>query len=421
MKFKVLTEEWTGALAVVSSIAPKPIDNVGTAGYLCVVRGEKCFLYSEGGQQRMRVQVPIFDAEGEGSFVFPARAHGDLRYVDGSVEFEAGEDQEAHVVWCRRQTGGSKGGGVHKIVTFSPTVLRSLDEDFSSAQKTASLPVVVLKEALSMTRPYLADLKEKGVKDECLNLQQFGVDGGEEGNGFMLGTSMNRTSYFYSPDLEGASLSVYAPRIPLLLGFLARSTGNVDVYQNENSTYFMNSDEQVLGWSNQAFPRSKFGFYGLSLDKHILKIPKAILEKELRYVRSTLPGDKNKAFWRYDHKASVVTISASNSVGSEVDSPPIDVVPLVAGDDRCWSDGSSSKKSSVECNVNLDLMIQLIDGAKHPRDVVLGMGLGKNGKQYMFRVIEEYVIDEAGKYVEKPAVGQKVFECRTVRYVSAKQ
>lgn len=421
MKFKVLTAEWTGALAVVSSITPSAVDALGTSGYLCVVRGEKCFLYSEGDRQRVRVQIPVFDVEGEGAFVFPTGPHGDLRYVDGAVEFEAGEDQEAHVVWCRREAGRTKAGGVHKIVTFNPSMLKSLDADFGKAEKTATLPVVVLKEALNMTRPYLSDPKEQGVKPECVNLQLFGADGDAEGNGYMLGCSMNRTSYFYCPELEGTSLSVYAPRIPLLLGFLSRSTGKVEVYRSKNSTYFMNSDEQVLGWSNQDFKASQFGFYGLALDKHVLKVSKASLEKELRYIRSTLPADKNKAFWRYDHKANALTISASNSVGSEVDSLPIDVTPLVAGDDRCWGDGSQGKKSSVECNVNLDLMIQLVEGTKHPRDVVLGIAQTKNSKQYMFRIIEEYFIDEGGKYVEKPAEGQGGFQCRTVRYVPSKQ
>jgi hypothetical protein len=420
MKFKVLTSDWTGALALASAITPSAVDAKGTAGYLCVVRGEKCFLYSEDGRQRFRVPIPVFDVEGEGAFVFPTGAQGDLRYVEGWVEFESGEDGGANVVWCRRDTGGSK-GGIHKIITFSPNALKSLDADFSKAEKTGSFPVAVLREALSMTRPYLSDPKEQGVKPECVNLQLFGSDLDADGNGFMLGCSMHRTSYFYSPELEGRSLSVYALRIPLLLSFLSRSTGMVEVHRTENSTYFMNSAEQVLGWSNQDFPPSKFGFYGLALDKHMLKISKASLEKELRYIRSTLPADKNKAFWSYDHKASTLTVSASNSLGSEVDSLPITVTPLTSGDDRCWGTGDLGKKSDVQCNVNLDLMIQLVEATKHPRDVVLGIAQTKNTKQHLFRVIEEYFIDGNGKYVEKPSEGQEGHQCRTVRFVPSKQ
>ena len=420
MKFKVLTHEWTGALALASSITPSAVDTRGTSGFLCVVRGDKCFLYSEDGRQRCRVPIPVFDVEGEGECVFPTGSQGDLRYVEGWVEFETGEDDGANVIWCRRDTGGAK-GGVHKIITFSSSALRSLDADFGKAEMVASYPAVVLKEALNMTRPYLSDPKEQGVKPECINVQLFGTDLTAEGNGYMLGCSMNKTSYFYSPELEGRSLSVYALRIPLLISFLARSPGKVDVYRSENSTYFINSAEQVLGWSNQDFKSSPFGFYGLTLDKHMLKIPKAALEKELKYIRSTLPPDKNKAFFHYDHMSNSLTVSASNTVGGEADSLPIVVMPLMEGDDRCWGSGELGKQSDVRCNVNLDLMIQLVEATKHPRDVVLGIAQSKNMKQHLFRIIEDYVIDEGGKYVEKPTDSQRGHQCRTLRFVSSKQ
>src|SRR3954467_11912357 len=114
MKFKVLTHDWTAAISVVSSITPSEVE--GHSGYLCVIRGDRCYLYSEDGRQRIRVPIPVFDVEGEGACVFPTGSQGDLRYVEGWVEFESGEDGGAHVIWCRRDTGSAKGGGVHKII-----------------------------------------------------------------------------------------------------------------------------------------------------------------------------------------------------------------------------------------------------------------------------------------------------------------
>jgi hypothetical protein len=185
------------------------------------VRGEKCFLYSEDDQQRMRVPIPVFDVEGEDAFVLPTGFQGDLRYVDGWVEFETGEEGGANIIWCRRDTGDSK--GVHKIITFSPKALKSLDADFSKAEKAASFPVALLKEAMSMTRSYLhPDPKEKGIKPEWVNLQLYGGDVEADANGYMLGSSVNRTSYFYSPELEGKSLTIHALRVPLLLLFLSK-------------------------------------------------------------------------------------------------------------------------------------------------------------------------------------------------------
>lgn len=424
MKFKVLTADWTAALSVVSSITPASVDSKGSSGYLCVLRRERCDLYSDDGKQRFRVPVPVFDVEGEvdakgnaAAFVFPTGQSGDLRYVEGSVEFEAMEEAGAHLIWCRRDPGESRRGGVHKMLTFSPQALKALDEDLERATKTASYPVVLLREALSMTRPYLS--KDPASKPEHVNVQLFGEEG--PGDGFMLGCSMSMTGLFYSPELRGKPLFVYGPRIPLLLSFLGKSTGQLDVYQGTNSTYFMNASEQVLGWTNQDYAGTKFGFYGLALDRHIFKIPRATIEKELRYVRSTLPADRNKAFLSYDHTTSCVRVGASNPLGGEIESLPLGVTPLVEGDHGCWGPGDLGKVESIQFNVNLDWMIQIVEATKNPKEVILGVAKSKKAGQYLIRIIEDYVIDENGKYVERPTPEQKVTPCRVMRYIPSKQ
>lgn len=421
MKFKVLTADWTAAIALASSITPSSVDAKGSSGYLCVVRGDKGYLYSEDGKQRVRVPIPIFDVEGEGAFVFPTGPQGDLRYVEGWVEFEAGEEAGAQVVWCRRDLGESRrGGGVHKIITFTAKALKSFDADLGKATKTATFPVVLLREALNVTKTYLADAKDNTAKPPHTNLQLFGPDA-DEGDGYMLGCSTNRSGFFFSPELEGNPLFVYGPRIPLLLAFLSKSSGVVTVHCSPNSTYFMNAAEQVLGWSNQDYAGAKFGFHGLDLDQHILRIPRPSLEKELRYVRSTLPSDRNKAFCAYDHSSGILRIVADGPVGGKIESLPLAVTPLVDGDEGCWGSGDLGKTEDVQFNVNLDWMIQIVEATKHPRDVVLGVAKEKKGNQYRLRIIEEYCIDEQGKYVENPTVDQKVYACRALRTIASKQ
>lgn len=418
MKFKVLTADWTAALAVVSSVTPNAVDAKGSAGYLCVLRHGRCDLYSDDRTQRCRVPVSVFDVEGEGAFVFPAGQSGDLKYVDGTVEFEATEEGGAHLVWCRRDAGESRRGGVHKMVTFSPQALKSLDSDLAKAQKTATFPVVLLREALNASRPYLADPKDPVAKPEHVNLQLFGEG---PGDGYMHGCSLSKTSLFYSEDLRGKPLFVYCRRIPLLLSFLAKSTGEVQVFQSANSTYFMNAAEQVLGWSNQDYAGTKFTFYSLALDRHILRIPRASLEKELKYVRSTLPAERNKAFVTYDHTTECLRVGASNPLGGEIESLPLAVTPLAGDADGCWGAGDLSKTESLQFNVNLDCLIQIVEATRHPREVVIGVAKTKKQGQYLIRLIEDYSIDEQGKYVEKPAPGKKVFACRSQRHIPSKQ
>ena len=420
MKFKVAAADWRGALSLVSSITPASVDAKGSSGYLCVLRGGELDVYSDDGRQRFKVPVSVHDAEGEGAFVFPTGQGGDLRYVEGTVEFEAVEEQGAHLIWCRRESGESRKSGVHKLVSFSPKALRSFDADLGKATKAATFPVAILREALSMTRPYLADPKDPVAKPEYVNLQLFGQDS-NGGNGFMLGCSMNKTSLFHSTELEGKPLFVYGPRIPLLLSFLGKSAGTVEVYHTENSTYFKNAADQVLGWTNQDYAGSKFGFYSLALDRHIFKIPRGTLEKELRHIRSTLPADRNKAFFSYDHQLRCVTVGASNPLGGEIESLPLAVTPLSDGDPECWGPGDLGKTEDVQFNINLDWMIQIVEATRHPTDVVIGVGKTKKSGSFLIRIIEDYNIDENGKYVERPLPEQRVFACRTLRFVPSKQ
>ena len=119
--------------------------------------------------------------------------------------------------------------------------------------------------------------------------------------------------------------------------------------------------------------------------------------------------------------ARTLTVSASNTVGSEVESLPIGLTPLVEGDEGCWGPGDLGKTDDVQFNINLDWMIQLVEATKHPRDVILGVAQVASSKQCLFRVIEDYVIDESGKYVETPAEGQKGYACRALRFVPSKQ
>jgi hypothetical protein len=45
----------------------------------------------------------------------------------------------------------------------------------------------------------------------------------------------------------------------------------------------------------------------------------------------------------------------------------------------------------------------------------------KSTKQHIFRVVEEYFIDESGKYIENPTEDQEKHQCRTMRFVPSKQ
>jgi hypothetical protein len=114
-------------------------------------------------------------------------------------------------------------------------------------------------------------------------------------------------------------------------------------------------------------------------------------------------------------------IVSESPVGGKIESLPLAVTPLVEGDEGCWGTGDLGKVEDAQFNINLDWMIQIVEATKHPRDVILGVAKTKKSNQYRFRIIEEYCIDEQGKYVERPAPEQKVFACRAMRSVPSKQ
>jgi hypothetical protein len=53
--------------------------------------------------------------------------------------------------------------------------------------------------------------------------------------------------------------------------------------------------------------------------------------------------------------------------------------------------------------------------------VIIGVAKTKKQNQYLIRMIEDYSIDEQGKYVERPTPDQKVVSCRALRYIPSKQ
>jgi hypothetical protein len=415
MKFKVQTQDLVGALNLVSTIKPIAVDSQGSSGYLCVVRGAQCFIYSEDERQRVRVPVPIFDVEGEGAFVYPAGHNDAFKYMEGPIEFEPGEDEGAKIVNCRRTSGDKE--ALYKISSFDPRALQSLDKDFNGAKEAATFSVALLKEALSVTRPYLADPKDtSNSKPFHQNVQLF--DASKEvyksGNGYMIGSTGQRACLFYSKDLQGKGLVIHGLRIPLLQSFLSKSEGEIKAFHSENSTYFVNAAEQVIGWADQTHTYDKFGFYALSMDRYILKVNRKALENEIRSIRSLIPPEKDKIRLQYDHAKCLLTVLASNGA-TDLKSLPLAVEPVAC------DEPDLSKMKDVGFNINADWLLDIISPLKHG-DVELRIAPVKDhADRFLVRTIDAYGVDARGKVVLDDAQpGQQVHSCRVMRFIPSK-
>lgn len=412
MKFKVQTDDLLATLTLVSTIKPLA-DSQGRSGYLCVVRGSQCFIYSEDEHQKIRVPVPIFDVEGEGAFVYPAGHNDAFKYMDGTIEFEPGEDEGAQVVKCRRTVGDQE--AFYKISSFDARTLQSLDKDFNGAKETAVFSVALLREALSVTKPYLAPPKDKSAKPFCQNVQLFDAtkDAYKSGNGYMLGSTGQRTCVFYCKELQGKSLVIHGARLPVLQAFLAKSEGEVKVFNSDSSTYFANDSDQVIGWADQTDSYDKFSYYATSMDRYVLRLNRRALENEIRSIRSLMPPDKDKLRIQYDHTRALLTVLASNGA-TDLKSMPLaaEPIPCDAPD--------LSRTDDLAFNVNGDWLLDIISDVKHG-DVELRIAPIKDHVgRCMVRTIDTYSIDARGKTSLEDAQSGQVHSCRVMRFFASK-
>jgi len=410
MKFKANATDLAQALNRASVVRPVPVDSQGSTGYLFVVRGEKCYIYSQDEHQKSRVDFPIFDVEGEGAFVFPAE-NASVQYLEGWVEIEPDEEEGVHIVKYNTESGATT-----KKISFDPRALQALDKDLESASEGTTYPVALLKEALSGAKNYLADAHGQA-KENFKTLQIFDTSKEEwsKGNGHLFASDGRCAYYFFCPDLKDKGLSVHTLRVGLLNSFLAKSEGDVTIRKSERSTYLVNSDDYVIGWVDQVVEHDKFGYYPLKRDGFILRASKDRIVKALQHVRSNLSSKKNRVRVEYNHEKKSLQFRAEDN-GNEVFSAPVFIEPLDALDGTAENPmlgGDSSKKEDFAFNANIDQLLDMVSSSKS-FDVLLRVGSSEKG--HLIRTIEEFALDPKGKVVV-PGEGEKVYQCRVTRFM----
>jgi hypothetical protein len=422
MQFKAQLDDLNEALALASVVKPAAIDSAGNAGYLFVAKGDTCYIYSEDEHQKSRVSFDITELDAEGSLVFPVRGVGPISCLEGEITLKSDIEDGTPVLEYE-----TEGEASQKLPTFSPQSLQSLDKDLMSAEDVSTFPALLLKEAITLAKPFMADLKDARTKDihKCLQIFDGSKPEWAKGNGHLFGTSGFKAFFFYCSALKDHGLTLHGLRIPLLTSFLSKSGGEVTLKKSKTSTYFVSVDGQVIGWADAVTPPKKFDYYGLKKETHVLRVPKEVLLKSLNYVRKALDPKKDKVRFTYDHAKAMVRVLASDS-GMEISSPPVGVVPLDSsdGDDgHPVVGGDKSKTEDAAFNVNIDYLIDLISPVKgHEVELRLSPFPNRPGS-FLLRTIEVFVIDEYGKLqVAEPedGSGEKVFKCQVTRFAPSK-
>jgi len=412
MRFKTNVTDLLQALEVASLIQPNPVDAEGSAGYLMLVRGDRCFLYSAGDHQKCRVDFPITDVEGEGAFVLPTKGISAYRSLDGWVQFEPLVESGTH-----RLMEESESGSTDTITTFDPRSLHSIDKDFESAEAGVKFPVALLKEAITLGRTYMADANDASAKPHLKAMQIY--DGSKEewekGNGNFFSSDGRRAMYFYCESFVDKGLSIPGGRIGLLNSFLSKSEGEIELRKSKNTTYLVNSKDQVIGWSDQVTSHGKYSYFPLAGDKFVLHAPKEVLLKKLTYVKDKMGSGSAKIRIAYDSKTECLTFTGSTGANRPESTLP--VVPRDPEDLGEGRGGKESKEGAFAFNVNAHHLLELVSPLKTQNVELRFCPSAGDNSNFFLRTVEEFTLNGKGKVSLETNDGEETYPCRVTRFM----
>ena len=412
MKFKVNTRDLVNALDVVGIVPPQQVNQQGGTGYLLVVRGERCYVYSRDKEHVARAEFPIFEVEGEGAFIYPADYVSSFRLAGETCAFETKEEGDQYIV---KYVGSS--GATSERPSFNPKFMNPFDRDLEAAKDSSVFSAAMLREAISICRPFLGKAQDTKVEDHNKLLQIFDKTNPlwAKGDGYMYATTGVQIGFFYCEAFVGKSLEIHGAHLPLLTAFLSKCDGDVTIKKGENHTFVIDQESRVFGWVHHKGSHGKFSYYTLKFDTYVLAIDKGSLIDALRYTRGELKKDHDKIKVIYDHTDTTIRFSITD--GSKTDSfrVPVRVVEPVEGEER----KSLATTQGFSFNVNIDHFMEMADtaGKQVELRVYPFTPPGRNKETALFRTVDDFRMNLNGKVVVEP---EGSFRCRATRFMPAK-
>lgn len=412
MRFRFRVSDLNDAFAAVSAVSPPQMGSQGS-GFLFRTKVDDngnsvCRVYSQDGSRKASTTFDIQDLEGEGDFAFPLEMTAVFKYLDGLVTLESGKTEDRF--WVKYE---AEGGAAQEFTTFNPALLKPFDDEIEDGDAT-EYPSALLRESLTLLKGFLADAKDSKTEESYKGIQLFDSKA-EKGAGFVYASDRIRAGYFYCEALAQArGLAIHGKHIPGFLAFLSKCDKMVTIRIGKSMTYAV-SGKNAFGWTHASKTYEKFSFYNFKTDKYVLRAPKEILAKALRYVRSGLNARKDKVRVEYNHADKTLQFRASDE-SNKIKSQIVGVVPIDEGE---LGGGSEGLKSNFETNLNINQIIDLIDPVKG-NEVVLRFAVQKKDDetaQVFIRSVEEFFLNENGRVVPPPTDGEKAFPCKVIRYM----
>lgn len=404
MKFKLQSADLRQALEIVSLVTPKPVTAQGGKGYLFQVCGTKCTISSRDQSRFSCSEVPVIDVEGEGFFVYPFDQAGSVKYIDGWIEIEAGNDGDSY--WVKYTT---EGGASAERSSFNPALLQA---GGAEGEKTVEYeyPAAILKEALILARPFMAkpnDTTSEGREHtKCARI--FGNP-----KASCLYSAVDPTMFFFHSDVfKGKDLSIQGAHFPCLIAFLSKCEGNVTVRSGETIATATNSKGDILGWSQSTKTHSAYSYYPYKMDKYVFRISKEILLKALYQIREGYDAKNDKARLSYSHKDKTFRLQEHNKHGKSSSFPvPVEVVS---------EEGSLADTTDFSTNVSVQNFLELVEPLKGHEMELRVLPTEKEGKPMcLFRVVEDFWMSPQGRLVIF-SEGEEQHGCKVTRFMPSK-
>ncbi len=411
MKLKLQAVDLRQALEIVSLVTPKPVTSQGGEGYLFEVRGDKCTISSRDMSRFARSEVSVTAVEGEGFFVYPADRAGSVKYMDGWIEIETGNEEDSH--WIKYTT---EGGASAERASFNPALLQAGNDDGEEIVEH-EYPAAVLKEALTLARPFMIKPNDTQVGEDREHLKSVRIfDSSQKewakGDGCLFAAEDPTAFFFHCDAFKGKGLSVHGAHLPCLIAFLSKCEGDVIVRSGETVSSVTNSKGDVLGWSKCVKQHTSYVYYPFKVDRYVLRSNKEILLKALRQIREEYDVKKDKARLIYSHKDRALRFQESSKSGKSSSFPvPVQIV----SDEKSLADSSD-----FSANVSVLHFLGLVEALKgHEVELRVALVEREGKTTLLFRVVEEFWMTPQGKLVI-PSEGEESYGCKVTRFMPSK-
>lgn len=405
MKLQVDAEAFQEALTTVSVVTP-------ASGFLIEAVDGKLFLSAQDDARKIRVECAALKAE-TGKFVLPTQRAATFKHLEGTVTIDFLEEDGAPTIKIEDSEGTSQ-----SFITLNPLAVKPIST--GDLVGLSTFPAAILKAGLSAVKHSVAGEKDQKVNDINRIVQLFDVNS-SDADGYLYACNKTCSGYFFSPLLKsGRGFTVHVLHLPLLLQFLARCAGTVELSESQNY-FYLTGDTVMFGWAKTAESNPKLPFYGLEHDKYLLRFNKEQLVKVLRQLRASLDAKEDRIRMTYTAEGQTLGFLGADA-GAKVKSRQISVTAVEGGI------GGGAENTDFVSNMNLNMFLEIAEHLDSPEAVLRVLfrkekpqeGETEGHTKAFFRIFDDFKMLPNGKVASKEGA-EGFSECRTIRAMPSRR